>query len=1547
MNTPNLHLLRRSLLPALVGLALLSPPAVRAANVLSQANFHNGPGLYTGFDGSAQTRVNHLLTRYDGCFLEAGSLAGIPAASRIASDTGRIRNWIHEHTWTTVTAPAVRLAADGARIPLRFENLQPGVYFVRLVGRVDNAPTPRIRRPLYVHLRINDGPAGEVNEYRMRVLYSENYEETGRIFFYALNPNNTLDAELFVGPGSQEALILHRIDFFDALAGTDRRANKTAAYTFTPEERQLVRAQAQMIAAKGPFEKDENGANYRDNYIWRWINNNSPSIPQNPTVSERAQRDTILWHAMPPLNAMHLGSKTDNKLYDPPATSEGTWVIHPATTVSHTFLHNFAHPFQLTNATLQASYSWEDLRANRPLPGSLPDDGLGLWVPGAGEAWNSPGSYYFIIGNQVTRKFYDQFYQILSGEHSGPAHCLPERYHVTGQAAAAWDAAIMLARLALQWPAMQLEAQELSLNAANPDLAYNSEWRWEARRVGKHVYNAWSGAMQTRLFSAYDQLFDFIQGNQPLADAIGRFIPWIQTPTDLIAFFDNHLVQSSMMDNRTARISNSEPMYLGLVHGPGDLGTEFMDFSRATVSVHPLGFRTLKSHYHNSFSQDGMNYIGSTMYASGQSALFLDAADLTRRFKQTGGAPTYDLTDVVAYPKIGAFARFLMNSTVAGGYTFSVGDASHTTYSNRGYFAAVNQETTRRIWRLTGHPNAAWLLRHAWGGRSSETDAEWQSILATSEGMRDPRLSSTSRLFPGFGVGLLESGVEQDDFRKKRAVMIRTGTGIGHAHHDALDLNLFALGLRMANDFGQRNEGSTLFTVPPDSATYTHNTVEIDGYHHHTKAESGWPAGSFTQQDAWFEAFKPMPGAQFLAASGRSMQHPGVQIYRRDVALVDLGDDHSYVFDVFRVRGGKWHTWSFHGADTSGEEGGLTVNTSMNPPPTGSISAHYLRKHASTTLREGTTPGVLEATWRLGRTSTTQNLTNGDGTALTVTTVAAEPNMLGSLYDPASPRKYTQVTLFDRAGDTVMAGNLYSAAYKLNVPNLFVQSRQPVSTYAEMATRENVFPALIEAFAGQSRIAAKVSLPIVNNESDALKAVALRVTTVDGRTDHLFSDGRDVRRVIDGGQLVAQGRFALWSEQSGAFQALHLVGGRELARGSIAVRPAHSLHQATIAEVDFRNRRIVTTERLPATPATSQAFHIRNADHHATYTVTSVVDHGAGSLLTFENPADIGAFAIKSISGNTFISDDTLTADFHANRHRGLTAANESLTRFWKIHKVSPLDRRTDVSYQLVGPAVAPGDFTDADGDGLVSVMIFDFGPGDVLEAPSGVRLTASGSHYLMAADVDLAVTLPGTGIIQLQSPGGSWTSLTTTLASSGSVTAWVPRSLDPALNRALRVVTSTDLPPVQMALGASSMLYQLPVEAHADVSASTGTYLTSPSAGRGTATVEFEVPVAGPYLVWTRVQAAPGIAGLFHVALNGEPEQPFLLPAPATAATWDWIALTGTAGTDQPRILLLGAGPQRLTFRWDSAHTRLDQVMITTDAGFRPPQAPRGLTRR
>jgi hypothetical protein len=315
-----------------------------------------------------------------------------------------------------------------------------------------------------------------------------------------------------------------------------------------------------------------------------------------------------------------------------------------------------------------------------------------------------------------------------------------------------------------------------------------------------------------------------------------------------------------------------------------------------------------------------------------------------------------------------------------------------------------------------------------------------------------------------------------------------------------------------------------------------------------------------------------------------------------------------------------------------------------------------------------------------------------------------------------------------------------------------------------MQLKSNAYPALYDTYAGTPLVTSSSALPIESNESDAFRAVALKVSTAQ-QTDLLFSDRRNLLRNVGSGLLQVQGRFAHFSERSdGSFRLLHLVGGTQLSKGQIKILPAQAKYSATITSVDYQNLTATLQPRLPAALILGAQLHIFNDKHHASYRVAAVKDTATGSELTFTNPADVGELNVESLNGSTITSNDDYALSAHANRSAGLTAENESRTKRWRIDKTGNSGNNSNPQFLLSGTSVSMSDFTDTDGDGRKTVRVYDFGPGDTVELLTSVRLEKSAIPNLYKLDTNSAVTVtfPGTGTVSVSYDNQFWSAVPT-----------------------------------------------------------------------------------------------------------------------------------------------------------------------------------------
>jgi len=134
-----------------------------------------------------------------------------------------------------------------------------------------------------------------------------------------------------------------------------------------------------------------------------------------------------------------------------------------------------------------------------------------------------------------------------------------------------------------------------------------------------------------------------------------------------------------------------------------------------------------------------------------------------------------------------------------------------------------------------------------------------------------------------------------------RAIWIHYGYGKGHSHHDCLNLGFYAKNIDMLPELGYPEYTGGW----PKRHTWTANTIS-----HNTllvgDTQSGYSPGGK------INLFVVNPPLRAIDVSSNTA-YEGLKAYRRTVALIDISADDSYVFDVFRARGGKNHRLSYHG----------------------------------------------------------------------------------------------------------------------------------------------------------------------------------------------------------------------------------------------------------------------------------------------------------------------------------------------------------------------------------------------------------------------------------------------------------------------------------------------------------------------------------------------------------------------------------------------------------------------------------------------------------
>jgi hypothetical protein len=578
-------------------------------------------------------------------------------------------------------------------------------------------------------------------------------------------------------------------------------------------------------------------------------------------------------------------------------------------------------------------------------------------------------------------------------------------------------------------------------------------------------------------------------------------------------------------------------------------------------------------------------------------------------------------------------------------------------------------------------------------------------------------------------AGVLEAGLEHDDYRFRRAAYLRLGFGMGHQHYDSLDLQVVAHGLPMTIDGGQRPGYST----PGDRTTRVHNLVQVDGH----------PAF----RHSWATALADHAGARYLAADATPPE--GVRRFRRQIALVDVDEGqgsrplspdkqlpgsplaadvttpNSYVFDVFRVDGGHQHAYCFHGP--LNDEFTWNVK-SERPPAEGSEEAESLSRFSvlPDLNRVGDAPPTLEATWRMARE------VEGVG--------RGEREMLGPNYDPDSPPKFTRLHLFGVDGRRALRGEAVCRQWKYHYTNLMVcaaKSETPVS---------RAFAALIEPYAGESFLVARRELTVEDNDQDARRAMVIEVKTAAGHTDVCCADGRpDRTRVIPQAQLQVAGEFAFYSTDEAGLRQATLVGGSTLHSPLVKITTKTAERRAEVTRVDYPNRKLWIDQPWPGCRAET-VFEIGVPDHWTTYTAVAVEADGDGSVLTLKRGADYFRSQIRQVdaAASTVTTALKPLVEYLDHNRRGWVASDDDAKTFWRA------DYLGNARFHLDGPPL------DAAAFGPEGVLrLWEYGVGDRVRQSTSVSLRRVNERtYHVQADIDATIQLRAAGVTLLPSQG-------------------------------------------------------------------------------------------------------------------------------------------------------------------------------------------------
>ncbi|ACQ81577.1 Heparinase II/III family protein [Beutenbergia cavernae DSM 12333] len=544
------------------------------------------------------------------------------------------------------------------------------------------------------------------------------------------------------------------------------------------------------------------------------------------------------------------------------------------------------------------------------------DDGSG-WQDPDGNVWTFIAYYcHWGLWYRTGATTYGLFQHALQS--------LRDAYLYTGDARYAHKGLVLLDRIADVWPAMDVTAFPWEEGFDNGDPAIHTA-------QGKTVNDIWETGVANYLIQAYDAFWPAIDTDPELlafvAAKTAEFgIPTPKsTPAELRAHIEDHVLRLVLPAVQNSQIRGNTGMH----HATLALAAVVLD--RAGESDAMLDF---------CFQPGGLEEVedpdapyGRRCVVTGGDLARLLVEEVDRDGWGNEAAPGYNvlwlnsllpMADAVdgyqRYPDYDLFGHLKFQRmfganppiTMLSRYTPSIGDSGKA--GSPGVVA--NLATTTTGFLKTGDPLQAQLIHllaqgDLSGVHGSVFDAEPEAVQAevaqvvAEHGPFDPATVHQA----GYGFSGLRSG--SGDARS--AVWMYYGRSQGHGHLDCLNLGVFGAGMDLAPDLGYPEvTGTDPERLNWTAATVSHNTVVVD---------------AASQAPQWVGVPTLLDAGSVVSAAEVEAAHcyPHVSRYRRTTALVTIDDDAAYAVDVFRVRGGRSHVFSFHGGPGEASADGLAL----------------------------------------------------------------------------------------------------------------------------------------------------------------------------------------------------------------------------------------------------------------------------------------------------------------------------------------------------------------------------------------------------------------------------------------------------------------------------------------------------------------------------------------------------------------------------------------------------------------------------------------------
>lgn len=749
------------------------------------------------------------------------------------------------------------------------------------------------------------------------------------------------------------------------------------------------------------------------------------------------------------------------------------------------------------------NYIFRSERANRSVLYSTDparpygvDDGTG-YVDSAGNRSYFVAYYAFWgIWNQVTRADYNA------------VTVLSQAYLLTGDPSYAHKAALLIARAADLYDPMHVaEWTRLGIPANDG-----------GTHLGKVLGAIWDDEVAVNLMLAWDAVAPAIEKDPELQAFLGaKSRQYGLRPQGSAAQIRQHVETGllkpilSAVENLHIR-SNECRAQRAIAMAGAMLGAEA--WKRAQAWLQQPGDKLnggghLPDLFWSYIDRDGAGNEGSPYYNS----LWLSALLPLAHVMQLAGEKNFFDT----YTHLKRLVQFPGRLTVLGRYYPHIGDSG--TPGRPEPVAPDLLATYVRAYQQTKDPLVA-VAAYRINGESFDGlhaglfDADYRKLNQeiAAQVSKYGRLSDKSDNLNAYGLAIHRAGRKE----WRRAMWLywgRTSHGGNHPHADRLNLGLYAYGLDLLPDLGYPE-----YAIAWPSAqgwtknTVAHNTVVVDG-----RRQTPTPTGDQ-------RVFADTPRVQFSEVDGGAA-YPHTSLYRRSAAMIQIDNERSYVVDLFRVKGGREHVYSFHAAEGDVTTQGLTIERQPGTYAGSNVPFGSFYDEPFSGQYSGSGFQFLD------------NVETAAGTPSSFAVDWKIRDVYGMLPAALKDRVHVRMTMVGNEGQVALAtGYTTKDAPMKRLRYLLVKN-----TGAPAHSR---FASVIEPYAGDPAVQSVELLPLAGNESKDV--VAMKISLATGRTDYIFSSLDQAEHATADGRYKFKGAYAVYAERHGVHDFAFLADGGSL-----------------------------------------------------------------------------------------------------------------------------------------------------------------------------------------------------------------------------------------------------------------------------------------------------------------------------------------------------------------------------------------------------------------